>query len=91
MNQKEEDTKEVGMACSAHELVVGNVERLETLAIKLSEGLQEVQLSVVKLTENIETAKRLNDRVDKLEKFMWKSVGAVGALSIVIPVLLKFF
>ena len=80
--------------CSTHEYILNTLNRFDTLACQLAEGQHQLQLNVVRLTEQIETTKRLHDRVDSLEKFMWKMVGVFAALSttagIVLPLILKF-
>lgn len=80
--------------CSTHEYVLNNLNRFDNLICQLVEGQQQLQLNVVRLTEQIEVTKRLHDRVDSLERFMWKMVGVFAALSttagIVLPLILKF-
>ena len=80
--------------CTTHEYVLNALNKFDTLACRLAEGQHQIQLNVVRLTEQIETTKRLHDRVDQLEKFMWKLVGVFAALttvaSVVTPILLKF-
>ena len=79
--------------CSTHGYVVNTMNRFDNLICQLVEGQQQLQLNVVRLTEQIETTKRLHDRVDSLERFMWKMVGVLAALStvagIVLPLILK--
>ena len=79
--------------CSTHKYVVNTMNRFDNLICQLVEGQQQLQLNVVRLTEQIETTKRLHDRVDSLERFMWKMVGVFAALStvagIVLPLILK--
>ena len=79
--------------CSTHEYVLNALNKFDTLACRLAEGQQQLQLNVVRLTEQIETTKRLHDRVDSLERFMWKMVGVFAALttiaSIALPLILK--
>ena len=80
--------------CSTHEYVLNALNKFDNLACRLAEGQQQLQLNVVRLTEQIETTKRLHDRVDNLERFMWKMVGVFATLttaaSIAIPLVLKF-
>lgn len=80
--------------CSTHEYVLNNLNRFDNLICQLVEGQQQLQLNVVRLTEQIDSTRRLHDRVDSLEKFMWKMVGVFAALSttagIVLPLILKF-
>lgn len=80
--------------CSTHEYVLNNLNRFDNLICQLVEGQQQLQLNVVRLTEQIDATRRLHDRVDSLEKFMWKMVGVFAALStiagIVLPLILKF-
>lgn len=80
--------------CSTHEYVLNNLNRFDNLICQLAEGQQQLQLNVVRLTEQIDSTRRLHDRVDSLEKFMWKMVGVFAALSttagIVLPIILKF-
>lgn len=80
--------------CSTHEYVLNNLNRFDNLICQLAEGQQQLQLNVVRLTEQIDATRRLHDRVDSLEKFMWKMVGVFAALSttagIVLPLILKF-
>lgn len=80
--------------CSTHEYVISNLNRFDNLVCQLVEGQHQLQLNVVRLTEQIEVTKRLHDRVDSLEKFMWKMVGVFAALSttagIALPLILKF-
>lgn len=80
--------------CSTHEYVLNNLNRFDNLICQLAEGQQQLQLNVVRLTEQIDSTRRLHDRVDSLEKFMWKMVGVFAALSttagIVLPLILKF-
>lgn len=79
--------------CSTHEYILNTLNRFDSLACQLAEGQQQLQLNVVRLTEQIENTKRLHDRVDSLERFMWKMVGVFAALStvasIVLPLILK--
>ena len=79
--------------CSIHEYVINNLNKFDSLVRQLAEGQQQLQLNVVRLTEQIEATKRLHDRVDSLERFMWKMVGVFAALStiasIVLPLILK--
>lgn len=79
--------------CSIHEYVINNLNKFDSLVRQLAEGQQQLQLNVVRLTEQIENTKRLHDRVDSLERFMWKMVGVFAALStvasIVLPLILK--
>lgn len=81
--------------CSTHEYVMNALNKFDNLASKLAEGQQQIQLNVVRLTEHMDNTKRLHDRVDKLERFMWKSVGLLSGLvflaSIIVPVLMKVF
>ena len=67
--------------CSTHEYVINNLNKFDNLVRQLAEGQQQLQLNVVRLTEQIEATKRLHDRVDSLERFMWKMVGVFAALS----------
>lgn len=80
--------------CSTHEYVINNLDKFDSLIRQLAEGQQQLQLNVVRLTEQIEATKCLHDRVDSLERFMWKMVGVFAALSaiagIVLPIILKF-
>lgn len=80
--------------CSTHEYVINNLNRFDNLVCQLAEGQQQLQLNVVRLTEQIDATRRLHDRVDSLEKFMWKMVGVFAALSatagIALPLILKF-
>lgn len=80
--------------CSTHEYVINNLDKFDSLIRQLAEGQQQLQLNVVRLTEQIEATKRLHDRVDSLERFMWKMVGVFAALSatasIVLPLIIKF-
>ena len=79
--------------CSTHDYVMNALNKFDNLATKLAEGQQQIQLNVVRLTEHMDTTKRLHDRVDKLEKFMYKAAGLVSGLvvlaSILIPVIMK--
>ena len=79
--------------CSTHGYVLNTMDRFDNLICQLVEGQHQLQLNVVRLTEQIETTKRLHDRVDSLERFMWKMVGVFAALStvasIVLPLILK--
>ena len=79
--------------CSTNEYVLNTLNRFDNLICQLVEGQQQLQLNVVRLTEQIENTKRLHDRVDSLERFMWKMVGVFAALStvasIVLPLILK--
>ena len=79
--------------CSTHEYILNTLNRFDNLACQLVEGQQQLQLNVVRLTEQIENTKRLHDRVDSLERFMWKMVGVFAALStiasIALPLILK--
>ncbi len=79
--------------CSTHGYVLSTLDRFDNLICQLVEGQQQLQLNVVRLTEQIDTTKRLHDRVDSLERFMWKMVGVFAALStvasIVLPLILK--
>ena len=79
--------------CSTNEYVLKTMDRFDNLISQLAEGQQQLQLNVVRLTEQIETTKRLHDRVDSIERFMWKMVGVFAALStvasIVLPLILK--
>ena len=79
--------------CSTHEYVINNLNKFDNLVRQLAEGQQQLQLNVVRLTEQIEATKRLHDRVDSLERFMWKMVGVFAALtttaSIALPLILK--
>ena len=79
--------------CSTHGYVVNTMNRFDNLICQLVEGQQQLQLNVVRLTEQIEITKRLHDRVDSLERFMWKMVGVFAALttiaSIALPLILK--
>lgn len=79
--------------CSTHGYVLNTLDRFDNLICQLVEGQQQLQLNVVRLTEQIETTKRLHNRVDSLERFMWKMVGVFAALStvasIVLPLILK--
>ena len=80
--------------CSTHEYVINNLNKFDNLVRQLAEGQQQLQLNVVRLTEQIEATKCLHDRVDNLERFMWKMVGVFATLttaaSIAIPLVLKF-
>jgi uncharacterized membrane protein YqjE len=80
--------------CSTHEYVLNTLNRFDSLACQLVEGQQQLQLNVVRLTEQIENTKRLHDRVDSLERFMWKMVGVFAALSTVastvLPLIFKY-
>ena len=80
--------------CSTHGYIINTMDRFDNLICQLVEGQQQLQLNVVRLTEQIEITKRLHDRVDSLERFMWKMVGVFAALSttagIVLPLILKF-
>ncbi len=79
--------------CSTHGYVLNTLDRFDNLICQLVEGQQQLQLNVVRLTEQIDTTKRLHDRVDSLERFMWKMVGVFAALttiaSIALPLILK--
>lgn len=79
--------------CSTHGYIINTMDRFDNLICQLVEGQQQLQLNVVRLTEQIENTKRLHDRVDSLERFMWKMVGVFAALStiasIVLPLILK--
>ena len=79
--------------CSTHGYIINTMDRFDNLICQLVEGQQQLQLNVVRLTEQIDTTKRLHDRVDSLERFMWKMVGVFAALStvasIVLPLILK--
>ena len=79
--------------CSTHGYILNTLDRFDNLICQLVESQQQLQLNVVRLTEQIETTKRLHDRVDSLERFMWKTVGVFAALStiasIVLPLILK--
>lgn len=81
--------------CTTHEYVMNALNKFDNLACKLAEGQQQIQLNVVRLTEHMDTTNRLHDRVDKLEKFMWKSVGFLSAImllaSVVVPIIIKAF
>lgn len=78
---------------STHKYILKTMDKFDNLICQLVEGQQQLQLNVVRLTEQIETTKRLHDRVDSLERFMWKMVGVFAALStvasIVLPLTLK--
>ena len=79
--------------CSTHGYIINTMDRFDNLICQLVEGQQQLQLNVVRLTEQIEITKRLHDRVDSLERFMWKMVGVFAALtttaSIALPLILK--
>ena len=72
--------------CSTHEYVLNALNKFDTLACRLAEGQQQLQLNVVRLTEQIETTKRLHDRVDNLERFMWKMVGVFATLTTLVSI-----
>ena len=80
--------------CSTHGYIINTMDRFDNRICQLVEGQQQLQLNVVRLTEQIETTKRLHDRVDSLERFMWKMVGVFAALStvasIVLPLIFKY-
>ena len=80
--------------CSTYEYVINNLNKFDNLVRQLAEGQHQLQLNLVRLTEQIEATKSLHDRVDNLERFMWKMVGVFAALSttvgIVLPLILKF-
>lgn len=79
--------------CSTHGYIINTMDRFDNLICQLVEGQQQLQLNVVRLTEQIEATKRLHDRVDSLERFMWKMVGVFAALtttaSIALPLILR--
>lgn len=53
--------------CKTHEYVVSVFDRLEGLVSKLADGQHNLELNIVKLTENMDTVKRLHDRMDSME------------------------
>lgn len=84
--------------CAVHEYVLNALDRFDTMANKLAEGQQQLQLNIVKLTENLEGVKRLHERVDKaearvgeLEKFMYKAIGGLGVVTLILPLIINYF
>lgn len=83
--------------CIAHDYIMSAIERFDKLSEKLSDGLQKTQVTLVKLSEQIEATKRLHDRLDKMESkvdemqsFMWKSVGCVAGVSALVSIAAPF-
>lgn len=83
-------------SCSVHEYVISAMERFEKMSEKLADGQQQLQLNVVKLTENLDNVERAHERIDKqderlsnIEKNMYKTMGVLGFLAIVIPVIIN--
>jgi len=99
--------------CKTLEYVGGVIDKLENIVGRLTDSQHAMELNVVKLTENMDTVKRLHDRLDKVEvtqetikaidarvikaevsleqlkSFMWKSIGAVGVVAGLAPVVTK--
>ena len=86
--------------CIAHDYIMSALERFDKLSEKLSDGQQKMQLTLGKLSEQMETTKRLHERTDRLEErvlkietFMWKFMGAIGAVTVAcsvgIPIIMK--
>lgn len=53
--------------CKTHEYVVSVFDRLEGIVSKLAESNHSLELSIVKITENMDSVRRLHDRIDNIE------------------------
>ncbi|MBV5342720.1 hypothetical protein JZU68_03585 [bacterium] len=53
--------------CKTLEYVGGVIDKLESIVGRLADSQHAMELNVAKLTENMDTVRRLHDRLDKVE------------------------